>query len=86
MMRKTITRSLVTSTIKAFTVDFTDGNPVAKALDPVTIVGKAKEKDAIKAVRNAYNITAFTIGEIVYSESVYEISVEDFMKYATKID
>ena len=86
MMRKTICRTMATSTIKAFTVEMVNGAPVAKALDPVVIMGKAKEKDAIKAVKEAHNTTSFTIGEIKIDEATYEISVDDFMKYAKKVD
>lgn len=86
MMRKTICRTMATSTIKAYTLEMVDGLPVAKALDPVVIMGKAKEKDALKAVKDAYDVTAVTIGEIQIEEATYEISVDDFMKYAKKVE
>lgn len=86
MMRKTICRTMATSTIKAFTIEMKDGAPVAKALDPITVMGKAKEKDALKAIKDAYNTNAVTIGEIQIEEATYEISVDDFMKYAKKVD
>ena len=86
MMRKTIVRTMATSTIKAFTVEMRNGQPVAKALDPITVMGKAKEKDALKAIKDAYGTTAVTIGEIKIDEATYEISVDDFMKYAKKVD
>lgn len=86
MMRKTICRTMATSTIKAFTLEMVDGLPVAKALDPVVVMGKAKEKDALKAVKDAHGVTAVTIGEIQIEEATYEISVDDFMKYAKKVE
>lgn len=85
MMRKTIVRTMATSTITAYTLEMKDGAPVAKALDPITIMGKAKEKDALKAVKEQYGLTAVTIGEIKVEEATYEISVDDFMKYAKKV-
>lgn len=86
MMRKSICRTMATSTINAYTVEIVDGQPVAKALDPVIITGKAKEKDALKAVKDAHGVTAVTIGKIEIEEATYEISVEDFMKYAKKVE
>ena len=86
MMRKTIVRTMATSTITAYTVEMVEGAPVAKALDPIVIMGKAKEKDAIKAVKEQYGKVAVTIGEIKVEEATYEISVDDFMKYATKVE
>lgn len=86
MMRKTIVRTMATSTITAYTLEMKDGAPVAKALDPIVIMGKAKEKDALKAVKEKFGLTAVTIGEIKVEEATYEISVDDFMKYAKKVD
>lgn len=86
MMRKTICRTMATSTITAFTVEMQNGQPVAKALDPVVVMGKAKEKDALKAIKDAHGTSAVTIGEIKVEEATYEISVDDFMKYAKRVD
>lgn len=87
MMRKTIVRTMATSTIKAYTVTIENGMPVTKALEPITIMGKAKEKDALKAVKEQYGKDiAVTIGEIQIEEATYEISVDDFMKHAKKVE
>lgn len=86
MMRKTICRTMATSTITAYTVKMENGLPVAEALDPITIMGKAKEKDALKAVKEKYGTVAVTIGEIKIEEATYEISVDDFIKHATKVE
>lgn len=87
MMRKTITRTMATSKINSFTLEVKDGVPVAKALSPITVMGKASEKEAIKAVKEAYGKDVpVTIGEIEVTEETYEISVDDFMKYAKKVD
>ena len=87
MMRKTITRTIATSTIKAFKLSMVNGQPVVENLDPVIIAGKAKEKEALKALKEKYgDLKGVTIGEIETSEATYEISVEDFIKNAKKID
>lgn len=86
MMRKTIVRTMATSTITAYTIEMVNGAPVAKALDPITVMGKATEKEALKAVKEQLGLTAVTIGEIAIEEATYEISVDDFMKHAKKVE
>lgn len=84
MMRNTITRTLATSEITGFTLEIVDGKPQVKELEKITIAGKAKEKDALKALKKVYgDVKGLTVGNIEVSENVYEISVEDFVKYAT---
>lgn len=87
MMRKTITRTMQTSTIKGFRIDIKDGQPIATALDPLTVMGNAKEKDALKALKEKYGKdTTLTVGSIQVEDETYEISVEDFIKHATKVE
>lgn len=87
MMRNTITRTLATSEITGYTLEIVDGKPQVKELEKITIAGKAKEKDALKALKKVYgDVKGLTVGSIETSEAVYEISVEDFVKYATKKD
>lgn len=83
MMRNTITRTMATSQITGYRVKIENGVPAVETLPTLTIGGKAKEKDALKALEKAYG-KGVTIGSIEISEDVYEISVEDFLKHATK--
>ena len=86
MMRKSICRTMATSTITAHRLSIVDGKPVVETLDPDVVMGKAKEKDALKAVKEAHgDLTGVTIGQIDVAEDTYEISVDDFVKYATKV-
>ena len=85
MMRTTITRTLATSEITGFRLTVADGKPSIEELPVITVAGKAKEKDALKALEKEYGKgTGVTVGKIEISEAVYEISVDDFVKYATK--
>lgn len=87
MMRNTITRTMATSEIHAFRLVMKEGKPEVEELPVMIIMGKATHKDAEKALRAEYGKNcAVTIKEIVVSENLYEISVDDFMKYAKKID
>ena len=86
MMRNTITRTMATSTINAFKLSMVDGHPVVANLEPLVVMGKAREKDALKALKKVHgDLTGITVGSIEVSEDTYEISVEDFVKYATKV-
>lgn len=83
MMRTKITRTLATSEITSYKVVVKDGVPTVETMPVLTIAGKAKEKDAMKALKKAYG-EGVTVGAIKVEEAVYEISVDDFVKYATK--
>lgn len=86
-MRKTIVRTMPTSTIHAYMLEVVDGKPVAKNLEPLTVMGNATEKAALKELKNVYGKeNAITIGSITVEENTYEISVTDFVKYAKKIE
>ena len=87
MMRNTITRTMSTSTVNAFKLSIVDGKPVVENLDPFVMSGKAKEKDALKLLKKKLgDISGITIGSIDIAEDTYEITVEDFLKHAKKVD
>jgi hypothetical protein len=83
-MRKTIVRTIVASTINSANVSFANGKPEVKDNAPIVVNGTIEEVKAVKEVRKAYGETAYVTG-INEVNDVYEISVEDFMKYATKV-
>lgn len=87
MMRNTITRTMATSEIHAYRLTMNEGVPSVEDLPVMVIGGRATEKDAEKALRKEYGKSApIMVKEIVVNEDVYEISVEDFMKYAKKVE
>lgn len=83
-MRKTIVRTITTTTIKSANVTIEKGKPVVKENAPITLNGVVAEDKALKEVRKAYGANA-TVSEIVSVDDVYEISVEDFIKHSKKI-
>lgn len=86
MMRKTIVRTMATSTINAYKLTVENGQPKIENLEPLTVMGKATEKEALKALKDKYGKNApVTIAGIDVQEDTYEISVDDFVKYATKV-
>lgn len=87
MMRSTITRTLAVSEITAFKLTMEDGTPKVENLPVIVVAGKASERDAMKVIRKQYGKDSnITVGKIETHEDLYEISVEDFMKYATKVE
>ena len=87
MMRTTICRTLATSTIKIFKIKMVDNTPTIENLPDLIVSGKVTEKDAFKILREKYGKNhSITIGSIDVEENTYEISVEDFLKYATKVE
>lgn len=86
MMRKTIIRTMATSTINAFKLTVKDGKPEIENLEPLTVMGKATDKEALKALKDKYGKNApVQVASIDVQEDTYEISVEDFVKYAKKV-
>ena len=87
MMRKTIVRTMATSKINAFKLTLENGQPKIENLEPLTVMGKASEKEALKALKDKYGKNApITVANIEVQEDTYEISVEDFLKYAKKVE
>lgn len=87
MMRKTITRTLTRATVTGYTVEMTNGKPDVKPLDPVTAWGKLTDSEAEKVLLTAYGKDAKPIvGGVEYTDETYEISIDDFVSLATKIE
>lgn len=86
-MRSTITRTMATSEIHAFRLVMKEGVPEVETLPVLTIGGKVSREAAEKELRKQYGKTAaVTVKDIVVKEDLYEIAVEDFLKYAKKVE
>ena len=87
MMRKTIIRTLAISTIHGFMLEVSEGTPTTKTLEPVTVIGKCTEKEGLKVLKEKFGKDkAITICNIEVDEATYEITVEDFLAHAKKIE
>lgn len=84
-MRKTIERTITATTIESANVVFEKGVPKVTPNKPITVNGNIAEDKALKEVRKAYGEMA-QVTSINVVDDRYEISVEDFIKYATKIE
>lgn len=87
-MRNTITRKLVETTINGYTIEMENGKPAVKDLEPVVVFGNVTtERQAKRALVEKHGKDVnILVGEIKSEEVQYEISVEDFIKNATRID
>lgn len=83
-MRKTIVRTITATTIYSANVTFEKGAPVVKENAPLTINGVVNDENALKAVRKEFGAMAQVTNKEEVND-VYEISVSDFIKYATKV-
>lgn len=87
MARKYIQRKMISSTINAFKLEVVDGQPKAEQIETITVTGKVNEKTALKILKEKYGKeVALTISSIDELEEMYEISVDDFMKHARKVE
>jgi hypothetical protein len=83
-MRAKITRTMTQTTITGVTLELKDKNPVTTELAPIVVNGVVK--DAVKELKNAYGKDKnYAVLEVKEEEKVYEISVEDFLKYAKEV-
>ena len=86
-MRNTITRTITTATIKTATVRMDNGEIKAIANPDITAHGNIDMDTAQKIARKKYGKNNnVVVLEIVHTDDEYEISVDDFIKYATKIE
>lgn len=83
-MRKTIERTIIETTVKSGKVSFVKGQPVVTSEATDVFDGTLSDEKALKEVQKLHGSTAVVI-EKTEENNRYEISVEDFKKYATKI-
>ena len=75
------------SKINAYLLTIENDQPKVENLEPLTVAGRPTEQEAIKHLKEVYGKTApVKVGSIEVEECTFEISVSDFIKYATKID
>lgn len=87
-MRATITRKLVESTIKGFAITIQEnGEPSVQKLEPVTVYGKIGKNEAVKELKRLNpDLDGITVSAITEEEVQFEITVEDFVKNAKRLD
>ena len=86
-MRNTITRTITVNKIHVAEIGFKDGQIVAINLPPLETFGNITPEQANKIARKKYGKNAnIAVAKIETIDQLYEISVDDFIKYATPVD
>lgn len=83
-MRKKIEREIIETKVKSGKVSFVKGLPVVTNEATDVLDGKLTDEKALKEVQKLRGSSAVVI-EKTEESNRYEISVEDFKKYATKV-
>lgn len=86
MMRNTITRTIETSRIYFAMVAVNNGIPEFVAQPSIVVNGKFTTEDAQKLLKKKFKGSTCVVTDIEHTETLYEISVEDFIKYATPVE
>lgn len=85
-MRATITRKMVETKIHGCVAVSANGEPRLEPLEPITVYGVVNERTATRELKNVYGKEKVIMVSKIESEEVqYEISVDDFIKHATRI-
>ena len=80
-MRKTMTKQVTRSIIKSAQMDIKDGTPVAIELDDEIVLGNYDQAKAQKYIDSKYDKA--TVLNVEVERLVYEMEVEEFIKYAS---
>lgn len=81
-MRKTMTKEVTKTTVKAATMEIENGLPVAKTIEDFVLLGNVSVEKAQSHVKKNVDPKA-TVFEVIPETVTYEMPVEDFIKYAS---
>lgn len=86
-MAKVFSRTIENSTIECASVRVENGQLVTIGLEPIMVEeGNVTNEKAIKLVQKTYGKTGqYVILDIVKTQEVYEISIDDLKKYGKKV-
>lgn len=86
MMRNTITRTIERTRIYFSAVEVQNGVPSFVAQPPIVVNGNYDMEQAGKLIKKRFKQFTCVVTAVEVTEQLYEISVEDFMKYATPVE
>lgn len=85
-MRAEFTRTITESIIKASVITLEAGQVKTTPCEPFTELGKVDEDKALTLTKAKYGKKQQYLVEVSSSDTTYSISVEDFLKYAKKVE
>lgn len=87
MMRTTIARKLVETSIEGYFVKVRDGEPIVQPLETLVLYGNFNKAEALRELKRVYGkLDGLTVSKITAETKQFEISVNDFVKYAKVVD
>lgn len=81
-MRKMMSREVTKTTVKVGKLEMVDGQPQAVTLPDEVLLGNVSLEKAQKQLNKKYG-EPVTVFEVIPDTTVYEMPVEEFIKYAT---
>lgn len=85
MARKTMTREITTTTIRAAKMEVVDGMPQAIPVEVEPVIGAMTLEKAQKHVKKEHG-EGITVFEVQKDTKKYAMAVEDFIKYAEVVE
>lgn len=86
-MRNTIIRTLTTSEIFGCKIIVKNGTPEIVQLESIKVQGKVNDEQALKHLVKKYGKdSSLSVTKVLEDSDTYEISIDDFMKYAKKVN
>lgn len=82
MSRKMMTKEVTSTTVKIAGMEIVEGQPVAKPLDNVVLIGNRTLESAQKEVNKLFKGQNVTVFNVQAETTTYEMSVEDFIQVA----
>lgn len=84
-MRNTIKKEIFYTTCRVAEMQVIDEKPTVVERDPERFIGKVSHANIARNLKKMYGKTLVPY-DIQTESETYELSIEDFMKYATKIE
>lgn len=86
MARNEFTRTITETTVNASIVKLVEGKVVTEPCLPFPVKGKIDEAKAVELARKQYGKDKQYVASITAIDTTYALSVDDFMKYAHKVE
>jgi Histone-like Protein p6 len=83
MSRKMMTKEVTSTNVQIAKMELVDGQPVAKPLDPVVLIGNRTLESAQKEVNKMFKGENVTVFNVEAETVTYEMEVSEFIKLAS---
>lgn len=84
MARNTMQRKVSSSVVSYSVVEVVDGQVQTSDVKTIEVAGRLSEQKAQRTVKNIEESSQVVITGIEHKEEMYTMTIEDFIKHATK--